>query len=158
MGNVLGIDPSTVATGWGVINEKGQLIAHGVVQPDKKALSETQQAAFQYNSLDEIIEKYDIVAIACEDQHKGVNPDTFKKLSRISGYLQLLAGQKDLPFEFFHPSSWRKIVLGDGKASKEDSLKWVEETYELKLLKKQNDIAEGIAIAKAGTVHFEEIL
>ena len=158
MGNVLGIDPSTVATGWGVVNKKGELIAHGVIAPDKKTLSEVQQAAFQYNSLSHIIKEYNIEAVICEDQHKGANSDTYKKLCRITGYVQLLAGLNELPFEFFHPSSWRKITLGNGKATKEDAIQWVNETYGLKLLKKQNDIAEGIAIAKAGTIHFEEIL
>jgi crossover junction endodeoxyribonuclease RuvC len=154
MANTLGIDPSSVATGWGVLNEAGELIDWGVIKPNKKKLNEPQQAAFQYNALAEIIEKHKITQIGCEDQHRGPNADTFKKLSRISGYVMLLAGQYDLPIEFFHPSSWRKSVLGKGNAKKEDALNWVKDEYQLLLTEKQNDIAEGIGIAKAAAIHF----
>lgn len=155
--NYLGIDPSTVASGYGVIDSNGDLIDWGVIKPNKNKLSETQQAAFQYNAFKELVEKYDIKGIATEDQHSGPNPDTLKKLSRVSGYLILLAGQYDLPFELYHPSSWRKITLGKGNAKKEDSVSWANEKYELLLdVKKKNgnDIAEGIGIAYAGMLHF----
>jgi crossover junction endodeoxyribonuclease RuvC len=150
----LGIDPSTVASGYGIISSSGDLVDWGVVKPDKKKLTEAQQAAFQYNAFAALMEKYNIVGIACEDQHGGPNPDTLKKLSRVSGYMILLAGQHDVPIELYHPSSWRKVVFGTGKASKEDSLIWAKDKYDLLLRKKDNDIAEGIAICYTGMLHF----
>ena len=152
--NYLGIDPSSVATGWGVVDDTGALIDWGVIKPNKRKLNEPQQAAFQYQALDEIIKKHNIKGVICEDQHRGPNTDTFKKLSRISGYVMLLAGQHDIAFEFLHPSSWRKITLGRGNADKDDALKWANETYNLLLTTKHYDIAEGIGIAKAAVVQF----
>jgi crossover junction endodeoxyribonuclease RuvC len=154
MAIILGIDPSSVATGYAIMDTAGDLLDWGVIKPNKKKLTEPQQAKFQYDALAELIEKWEVSAIGCEDQHRGVNADTFKKLSRISGYLMLLAGQYDLPFELLHPSSWRKIVHGKGNAKKEDTLAWVKETYELLLSKKDNDIADAIGIAKAAVLHF----
>jgi crossover junction endodeoxyribonuclease RuvC len=153
--NYLGIDPSTVASGYGVINSNGELIDWGVIRPNKKKLNEAQQAAFQYNAFEELVKKYDIKGIATEDQHSGPNPDTLKKLSRVSGYLMLLAGQYDLPFQLYHPSSWRKVSLGKGNAKKVDSVNWANKKYSLLLdEKKHNDIAEGIGICFAGMLHF----
>lgn len=150
----LGIDPSTVASGYGILQSDGQLVDWGVIKPNKKILTEAQQASFQYNAFCELMEKYTIKGIACEDQHRGPNADTLKKLSRVSGYVILLAGQYDVPIELYHPSSWRKTVLGKGNASKEDSISWVNEKYNLNFIKKDNDIAEGISIAFAGMLHF----
>lgn len=151
---ILGIDPSTVATGYAVMTESGDLIDWGVIRPDKKKLTEAQQASFQYNALAEIIEKHNVTAIGCEDQHRGPNADTLKKLSRVSGYMILLAGQYDVPIELYHPASWRKIVLGKGNAKKEEAIPWANETYKLLLRKKDNDIADAIGICKAATLHF----
>ena len=157
MSNVLGIDPSTVSTGYAVMNEEGKLLTWGVIKPNKKKLTEPQQAVFQYQTLAELIEKWEVKAIGCEDQHRGPNPDTFKKLSRISGYLMLLAGQYDLPFELFHPSAWRKTIHGKGNAKKEDTLNWAIVTYGLSLTPKDNDIADAIGICKAAVLHFSHI-
>jgi crossover junction endodeoxyribonuclease RuvC len=153
--NYLGIDPSTVASGYGIINSNGELIDWGVVKPNKRKLNEAQQAAFQYAAFTELITKYNIKGIACEDQHRGPNADTLKKLSRVTGYMILLAGQHEVPIELYHPSSWRKTSLGKGNAKKEDSVNWVNEKYELLLdVKKHNDIAEGIGVCFAGMLHF----
>lgn len=150
----LGIDPSTVASGYGVIHSSGDLVDWGVVRPNKKKLSEAQQAAYQYNAFTEIMQKFNIKGIACEDQHRGPNADTLKKLSRVSGYMILLAGVHDVPIQMYHPSSWRKIILGKGNASKDESIEWVKGKYDILLRKKDNDIAEGIAIGYAGMLHF----
>lgn len=150
----LGIDPSTVSTGYAVMSDTGELIDWGVIKPNKKKLSEAQQAAFQYNTLVEIMEKYEVKGVACEDQHRGPNADTFKKLSRISGYMMLLAGQYDLPFVLYHPSSWRKRVLGKGNATKEETIEWANEQYQLLLKKNDNDIADAIGITLSAMLHF----
>lgn len=150
----LGIDPSTVASGYGIIHSSGDLIDWGVVKPNKNKLSEAEQAAFQYKAFSELMEKYSIKGIACEDQHRGPNAVTLKKLSRVSGYIILLAGMYDVPIELYHPSSWRKEILGNGRATKKDSIEWVKNKHQLLLRQKDNDIAEGIAIAHAGMLHF----
>lgn len=150
----LGIDPSTVASGFAVMSGSGALIDWGVIKPNKKKLDETQQAAYQYQALIEIMSKYNIVGIGCEDQHRGPNADTFKKLSRVSGYIILLAGMFNVPLKLYHPSSWRKIVHGKGNAKKEETLIWANETYELLLRKKDNDIADAMGICRASMLHF----
>lgn len=155
--NYLGIDPSTVSTGYAVMDSNGDLIDWGVIKPDKKKLTEPQQAAFQYNELAAIIEKHNVKGIGCEDQHRGPNADTFKKLSRVSGYLILLAGQYDLPLELYHPSSWRKTVLGKGNAKKKETIDWANDTYDLLLRLKDNDIADAIGIVKAATFHYTKV-
>lgn len=150
MGIYLGIDPSTKATGYGVVDDQEQLIAWGVIEPNKNQMDAREQAVFQYGKLTEIIQKYEVTHIACEDQFNGVNPDTFKKLSRVSGYIILLAGQFQLPLELYTPTEWRKVFHGHGKVTKKDTLNLVNHLYQLGLKSKQNDIADAIGIAIAG--------
>lgn len=151
---ILGIDPSTASSGYAVMDEDRNLLDYGVIKPNKKKLTIGQQAAMQYNKLSEVIEECGVEAIMCEDQHGGLNKDTLKKLARTSGYMVLLSGQYDLPFELLHPSSWRKVTHGKGNAKKEDTLNWVNETYGLGLTEKENDIADAIGIAYAGVSYF----
>lgn len=148
-GNYLGVDSSTSATGWGVINAAGELLDWGVIKPSKTKLTVPQQYALKYRTLEEAALKHEVQGIFCEDQHGGLNKDTLKKLSRVSGVVGLLAGMYDLPFEYIHPSAWRKVVLGKGNADKEDAVNWANERFGLTLTLKQNDIAEGIGIAQA---------
>lgn len=154
MANYLGVDSSTAATGWGVIDEAGVLVDWGVIKPSKTKLNLQQQYALQYRTLEEVALKHNVRGILCEDQHGGLNKDTLKKLSRVSGIVGLLAGMYDLPFDYIHPSSWRKQVMGRGNADKKDAVDWANETFGLSLTIKQNDIAEGIGIAHAAVSHF----
>lgn len=148
----MGVDPSTVSTGYSVFHSNGDLVDWGVIRPNKKKLTEPQQAAFQYNALNEIMKKYNIVGVGCEDQHRGPNVDTLKKLCRVTGYVILLAGLYDVPLKLYHPSSWRKVANGKGNATKQETIDWANETYNLLLRVKDNDIADGIGIGYAAMV------
>ena len=155
MGIYLGIDPSTKSTGYGVVNDAEELIGWGVIEPNKKKMDVREQAVFQYEQLKNLIEKYQVTHICCEDQFNRINADTFKKLSRISGYIILLSGQLQLPIQLYPPKKWRKIFHGDGKAKKEDTLELVNRLFNLDLKANQNDIADAIGIAIAGRRGFQ---
>ena len=155
MGIYLGIDPSTKSTGYGIITDSEELIGWGVIEPDKKTMDVREQAVFQYDQLKKLIEKYQVTHICCEDQFSGVNPDTFKKLSRISGYIILLSGQLQLPIQLYPPQRWRKMFHGHGKVKKKDTLELVNRLYKLDLKSKENDIADAIGIAVAGRRGFQ---
>jgi crossover junction endodeoxyribonuclease RuvC len=146
VGNYLGIDPSTVATGYSIINDRDELIDYGVLIPDKDD-NFGELMLYKYDILKELVSKYAIVAIGCEDQFNGVNPDTFKKISRVTGLVQLLAAQEEKSLSLYYPSQWRKIFHKTGKAKKRDTLNLVNERYNLSLRVKDNDISDAIGIA-----------
>lgn len=152
----LGIDPSTSCTGWGVLNSKGELIEYGDIPVDKDDLNVVSQLMHQHEQITHIVDKYQIKGIACEDQFLGKNANTLIKLSRVTGCVMLIAGQKNIPFKLFYPSSWRKVTLNNGKATKKDCIQWCLDTYDVKFKVKENDIAEGIGVAYAGLQYFKE--
>lgn len=151
--NYLGIDPSTKATGYGIINDKDELIDYGVLCPNSD-MNFGDLMLYKYDHLKELVREHQIIGIGCEDQYSGVNPDTFKKLSRVTGLVQLLAAQHELPLELFYPSSWRKVFHNTGKAKKRDTLNLVNHKHGIKLLFKENDISDAIGIAHTTMKHF----
>lgn len=46
-----------------------------------------------------------------------------------SGVLIGALGLQNLPLSFVNPSTWRKVVLGNARATKDDAMKFVKETY-----------------------------
>lgn len=150
----LGIDPSTAGTGWAVMDEDMNLMEYGKISP-LKDLSIAEKIKVIYDSLSDVFDRYEISYALCEDQFQGGNVDTLKKLSQNKGAIMLLITQRGVLFEEKAPSSWRKIYLGSGKATKKDCVNHVNEVYGLKLKFVQNDIAEAIGIAGAAVMLYQ---
>lgn len=152
--NYLGLDPSTKSTGWGVMNDKKEIQEYGII---KGRTDNPDSFVKLHNDLNEIIEKYDIKAITIEDTFFSANVDTLKKLVRPSGVILYMVGLHELDHDFIMPSSWRKIVLGNGRASKRESYEFINETFELGFdsFNKYNDITDAIGITWACVDIFE---
>jgi crossover junction endodeoxyribonuclease RuvC len=144
----LGIDPSIWSTGWGLLNGNHEIVDYGRIKADKH-LAIHEVVEVQYRFLSELLAKYSVSSILCEDQYQGCNVDTLKKLSQNRGAIMLLAAQKQIPFRTMAPSSWRKAFIGlqSGKANKKDCVRAINDMYGLKLKFVQNDIAEALAMA-----------
>lgn len=144
----MGVDPSTVSTGWAVFNQNGELVDYGVIRTDDE-LPMHKRLLFQYDALKVVIGSWNITHMLCEDQFSRNNIDTLKKLSQTRGMVMLVAAENTIEFDLATPSQWRKIYLGKGNATKRDCVKQVNEQYGLSLKMAQNDIAEAIGIGAA---------
>lgn len=144
----LGIDPSVWSTGWAILNQDCKIVDYGRIKAEKH-LAIHEVVEVQYSFLSELLEKYPLSSMLCEDQYQGVNVDTLKKLSQNRGVIMLLAAQKKIPFFTLAPSSWRKAFVGlqNGRANKKDCVIAINEMFGLKLKFVQNDIAEALAMA-----------
>ena len=141
----LGIDPSTVSTGFAVIDREGKLIEYGVIKPGKTLLPH-QKLHYQYEHITALMKKYPIIGMNCEEQFGGPSQATFKKLCQVTGVMMLLAAQHGVKFELKYPASWRKDFHGNGAVKKEDTLILVNELFDLELKKKDNDKADAIGL------------
>lgn len=148
----MGVDPSTVSTGWAVFSQEGDLVDYGVIRPSDK-LPIHERLGIQFATLEEIVSKWKITRMLCEDQFGGFggkqNLDTLKKLSQTRGMVMVVAAKNNIEFNIATPTQWRKIYLGAGNATKRDCVKRVNEQYSLSLKMVQNDIAEAIGIGAA---------
>lgn len=144
----LGIDPSTKATGWCVMDKEEVIIAEGVVNG---LADDPESFHMLYETLSDIIATHKPTHVRCETQFIGPGRQTSIKLIRPTGVILAVCGRFDLSFDFQAPAYWRKLVHGKGKWKKRDTYDYVSFVYgdeiELKSFNKDNDRTDAIGIA-----------
>lgn len=118
---IIGIDPGTIKTGYGIIEANGTVykpLDYGcIVPPQNKKL--TDRYLIIYNALEELFEKYQPQALAVETQYADKNIQSTMKLVQVRGFTLIVAAKKSIPIYEYAPSKAKKAVVGKGQASKE---------------------------------------
>ena len=117
---IIGIDPSLVACGWGVIDLEGtklRHVAHGVIRPSPKAeLPDRLKNLFE--SLCEIIALHKPHEAGVEEAFMKNNPMSALKLGHARAACLLAASTAGLGIGEYSPRSVKKSVVGTGGADK----------------------------------------
>lgn len=117
---VLGIDPGTRRTGWGVA-ERGRsdmrAIAAGVIR-----LRETDPLADRleivFDRLDALVDEHRPDVIAVEDIFYAKHANAAIKLGHVRGVVLLLVAKRQLPLAEYAPALVKRTVAGRGAADK----------------------------------------
>ncbi|MEE2829172.1 MAG: crossover junction endodeoxyribonuclease RuvC [Myxococcota bacterium] len=124
---VLGVDPGSFITGWGLVAKTG----NGIELEDSGVLRTKRSAPFSerlrqlHEGLSEIIERTKPDAFAIEAVFHAEHARSALQLGHARGVLILAAAQHGLePFEY-PPATVKKAVTGSGSADKEQVLKMV---------------------------------
>lgn len=121
MERIIGIDPGSRVTGYGVIDSgNGQLafVACGVVKTDvKNPLSSRLNEIFE--GINEVIQVHGPVTTAVEDLFLAKNPRSALKLGQARGAAVVAATQNGLSVYDYSPREVKQGVAGYGQASKE---------------------------------------
>jgi len=147
MAIILGIDPGSRITGYGVINTVGQrieYIASGCIRITEKELP--QRLGQVFAGVNEIIETYSPEQFAIEQVFMGKNADSALKLGQARGVAIVAAVQHDLPVAEYAARSVKQAVTGKGSADKEQVQHMVQLLLKLPG-KPQEDAADALAIA-----------
>lgn len=118
IGRVLGIDPGTVATGWGVVDEAGRrllCVASGVVRPNG---SRAERLAVIFRALCELCERFRPVVLSLEQSFVGDNVQTAFRLGEARGAVMVAAASLGLPVVEYTPAQIKLAVVGSGRAVK----------------------------------------
>ena len=117
---ILGIDPGSRATGYGVIAKKGNRVYYvtcGVIRlGDKYAFSDRLKVIF--DSLCEVIATHKPTVAAIEDVFVAANPRTALKLGHARGVAVLAALHNGLKVYDYTPRLVKQAVVGYGNADK----------------------------------------
>lgn len=162
---ILGIDPGTGRTGWGVIiKNEGQTptsedeiysslkyIAHGCIvtsQDDGVA----QRLLVLYDRLLQLIEEHTPDCVIVENIFFGRNAKTAIGVSQARGVIMLSAAKFKLPIHEYTSVTVKKSLSGSGKTEKKDIQKKVREILQNDLSfngieKDFDDSADALAIA-----------
>jgi len=115
---VIGIDPGTVATGWGVIDGCGSRLAYvasGVIRP--RGVRAARLGAI-YSALREICEEYAPATMAVEQPFVGRNIQSALRLGEARGAVMTAAEQEHVSVAEYSPAGIKLAVAGNGRASK----------------------------------------
>ena len=144
---ILGIDPGSRLTGFGVIRRIGQkteYIVSGCIRTGEGELPARLKKIF--DGVTELIETYQPQEFAIEQVFMGKNADSALKLGQARGVAILAAVNHGLPVAEYAPRTIKQAVVGKGGADKEQVQHMVQ--YMLKFPgKPQADAADALAIA-----------
>jgi crossover junction endodeoxyribonuclease RuvC len=118
---VLGVDPSTVATGWGVLDgdsRQARAVAYDVVRPSsRRPLPERLHVI--HERLANVIARYDPKVLVIESAFLHRNVKTAFALGQVRGVVLLAAVQQGVPFEEYSAPEIKRAACGYGAAQKD---------------------------------------
>ena len=146
---ILGIDPGTRITGYGVIVAEGSkktALDYGAIRPPaSKELNE--RYLILHNAVESLIEKYKPDAVAVETQYVSKNAQSAIKLGMARGVITLAATKAGIPVHEYAPSVAKKAAVGVGSAKKGDIQRMIQMVLKLKELPTPEDAADALALA-----------
>lgn len=147
---VLGIDPGTASTGYGVVaqNTDGsfRLVACGVIrtQPDQLMHLRLREI---FEDLQSLIQQYGPDEVAVEELFFGRNVTTAITVGQARGAALLAAALNDLPVAEYTPATVKQALTGYGNADKLQMQLMVQNLLDLAAPPRPDDAADGVAIA-----------
>jgi crossover junction endodeoxyribonuclease RuvC len=118
---VLGIDPGSNTTGYGILEESGGVIRHidnGNISPGSK-LPFHKRLSGIYDALIELMEQFGPEAVAIENVFVAKNARSSLLLGHARGVAMLAASRTGLAIEEYTPSQVKVAITGSGRAGKE---------------------------------------
>lgn len=147
---ILGVDPGTAATGYGVVSRSRlgavALVECGVVRTTPKEPLANRIREI-YDSIAGLIERHRPFAMSVEDVFHGKNAQSALKLGHARGAILLAAAHHDLIIAEYAPRQIKKAVVGHGNASKEQVGYMVQQQLRLRDVPSPADAADGVAAA-----------
>ena len=117
---ILGVDPGSRDTGFGVIREAGPQILHlasGRIHAARSPSLENRLRQI-YDGLLDLIQEHQPQAVALEEIFLAANVKTAFTLGQVRGVVLLAAAQAAIPIFHYPPATVKKTVVGYGQATK----------------------------------------
>jgi crossover junction endodeoxyribonuclease RuvC len=146
---ILGIDPGTAITGYGVVDYQGnhyKLIEYGVIRSSKD-----QETASRLNTVHkgiiQLIETHKPDYAAVEELFFNKNVKTALTVGQARGVIMLGAYQKGISIYEYTPLQVKQAVVGYGRAEKNQVQFMVKAILNLPDIPRPDDAADALAIA-----------
>ena len=149
-GLVLGIDPGTAATGYGVVRREERfrvaLVECGVIRTSAREPLPVRIREI-YDAIVKLIERHGPDTVVVEDVFHGKNAQSALKLGHARGAILLAAAHHDLIIAEYGPRQIKKAVVGTGNATKDQVGYMVKQQLRLREVPTPADAADGVAAA-----------
>ena len=146
---ILGLDPGTASTGYGIIESidgRLALVTYGVI---KTPAGENPAVRLQqiYNQLNELIARYQPDSAGIEELFFGRNITTAISVGQARGVLLLALANANIPTGDYSPPKIKEAVTGYGKADKAQVQLMIRNLLDLEETPRPDDAADGLAVA-----------
>lgn len=149
MKTILGIDPGTATTGWGVVRGEGQdlaLVEYGTIRtPANTPLPERLLAI--HREVTTLLETFEPDLVAVEQVFFQKNVKTAMMVGHARGVVLLAAANAGLPIDEFTPNEIKQAVTGYGAADKQQMQDMVRMLLGLDSVPRPDDAADAVAAA-----------
>ncbi len=147
---ILGIDPGTAVTGYGVVAKEADgavsLVECGVVRTSSgQALAVRIREIYEAVTI--LITRHAPSVVVVEDVFQGKNVQSALKLGHARGAILLAAALSEIPIAEYSPREIKKAVVGNGNATKDQVGFMVQQQLRLKAPPSPADAADGVAAA-----------
>lgn len=125
---VLGLDPSTVATGWGIVDgdaRAARAVEWGVFRASPRAPVPERLAAI-HEGLAALLARFDLDAVVLEAAFVHRNARTAMALGEVRGVVLLAAASAGPPITEYSASEIKRAAVGYGAADKEQVARMME--------------------------------
>ena len=146
---VLGIDPGTASTGFGVVHGAGsrlRALEHGVIATAAGVALERRLADI-HAAVGTLIDRHAPDALAIEELYFGVNARTAFAVGQARGVVLLAAGQHSVPSRSYTPQQVKGAVCGHGRAAKDQVGRMVARMLGLPAAPVPDHAADALAVA-----------
>jgi crossover junction endodeoxyribonuclease RuvC len=146
---VLGIDPGTASTGYGVIRIAGSRLVpveHGVIET-RPGIALERRLDDIHARIGELLDAHRPAAMAVEELYFGVNVRTAFAVGQARGVVLLAAGQRGVPTRSYTPQQVKGAVCGNGRAAKEQVGRMVARLLGLAEIPSPDHAADALAVA-----------
>lgn len=146
---ILGVDPGTGRTGYGVVEKQGnklRSITYGCIETDKGMEMPDRLLAI-YTQLNRLLDVHEPDVVATEQLFFSNNVTTAMQVGRTVGIVLLAAAQRGLPWAEYRPMEVKMAVVGYGAADKKQVQFMVKQLLNLEKTPRPDDAADALAIA-----------
>ena len=146
---ILGVDPSTTSTGYGIIQntEKGiKLVTFGTIKTPAKQNFHLRLKKI-YDDLTLLIQEYKPEFVSLEDVFYSQNIKTALKIGHARGAVIIAAANQGIPVYEYSPREIKQSVTGIGSAAKEQVQSMVQRLLHLDKPPAPFDASDALAIA-----------
>ncbi len=146
---ILGIDPGTYITGYGIIKYKANAcrhIASGIIKLSSH-LPIPDRLKTIYEELSKLIRNYKPDEFAIETAFYGKNVQSAMKIGYARGVSILAAVNNGIPPSEYSPREIKKSVVGKGAATKQQVNYMIKTLLNIKTDKMKSDESDALAIA-----------
>lgn len=146
---VLGIDPGTATTGYGIITERDSqpvMVVCGIIAtPANQPLPD--RLITIHREVARLIDEYHPDQSAVEQLFFNKNVRTALAVGHARGVVMLALAEKNVPIFEYTPLEVKQAITGNGRADKKQIQEMIKILLELERIPKPDDAADALAIA-----------